>query len=131
MGFCSRWKFPTQGMTVLSGTGHPEGWKLPSRTEHHIRFFFLHNNPKNLVYFKVLRIFFRLGENTWLRCNFITQAKSVAISVWCARTDATCQVSLKSVYQFRRRRFYFIYGHGSILGYVTWIIYVHICSPFM
>ena len=42
MGFCSRWKFPTQGMTVLSGTearrgsaqhGHPEGWKLPSRTD--------------------------------------------------------------------------------------------------
>ena len=26
-----------------------------------------------------------LGENTWVRCNFITQAKSVAISVWCAR----------------------------------------------
>ena len=30
-------------------------------------------------------IFFSLGENTWVRCNFITQAKSVAISVWCAR----------------------------------------------
>ena len=30
-------------------------------------------------------VFFRLGENTWVRCNFITQAKSVAISVWCAR----------------------------------------------
>ena len=29
--------------------------------------------------------FFSLGENTWVRCNFITQAKSVAISVWCAR----------------------------------------------
>ena len=35
MVFCSRWKFPTLGMTVLSGT---EGWKLPSRTEPHIRF---------------------------------------------------------------------------------------------
>ena len=65
--------------------GHPEGWKLPSRTEHHIRFFFLHNNPQNLVYFKVLHNFLSLGENTWVRCNFITQAKSVAISVWCAR----------------------------------------------
>ena len=30
-------------------------------------------------------VFFSLGENTWVRCNFITQAKSVAISVWCAR----------------------------------------------
>ena len=42
----------------------------------------------NLVYFKVLHNFFgalSLGENTWVRCNFITQAKSVAISVWCAR----------------------------------------------
>ena len=26
-----------------------------------------------------------LGENTWVRCNFITKAKRVAISVWCAR----------------------------------------------
>ena len=42
--------------------GHPEGWKLPSRTEHHIRFFFLHNNPQNLVYFKVLRVF-----SSWVR----------------------------------------------------------------
>ena len=32
-----------------------------------------------------------LGENTWVRCNFITQAKSVAISVWCARTRFTAQ----------------------------------------
>ena len=31
--------------------------------------------------------FFSLGENTWVRCNFITQAKSVAISVWCARNE--------------------------------------------
>ena len=38
--------------------GHPLGWKLPSRTEHHIRFFFLHNNPQNLVYFKVFFFFF-------------------------------------------------------------------------
>ena len=39
MVFCSRRKFPTLGMTVLSGTsaslgsaqhGHPLGWKLPS-----------------------------------------------------------------------------------------------------
>ena len=30
-------------------------------------------------------VFFSLGENTWVRCNFITQAKSVAISVWYAR----------------------------------------------
>ena len=33
-------------------------------------------------------VFFSLGENTWVRCNFITQAKSVAISVWCARKSA-------------------------------------------
>ena len=47
MVFCSRWKFSTLGMTVLSATsaslgsaqhGHPLGWKLPSRTEPHIRF---------------------------------------------------------------------------------------------
>ena len=31
-----------------------------------------------------------LGENTWVRFNFITQAKSVAISVWCARKHITC-----------------------------------------
>ena len=37
-------------------------------------------------------IFFSLGENTWVRCNFITQAKSVAISVWCARIR--CHYSL-------------------------------------
>ena len=30
-----------------------------------------------------------LGENTWVRCNFITQAKSLAISVWCARKNFT------------------------------------------
>ena len=35
--------------------------------------------------FCVFFFFFCLGENTWVRCNFITQAKSVAISVWCAR----------------------------------------------
>ena len=45
--------------------GHPEGWKLPSRKEHHFRFFFLHNNPQNLVYFKVLRNF--LAHLAWLR----------------------------------------------------------------
>ena len=36
MVFCSRWKFPTLGMTAQHG--HPLGWKLPSRTESHIRF---------------------------------------------------------------------------------------------
>ena len=68
--------------------GHPEGWKLPSRKEHHIRFFFLHNNPQ-IWFISRFCVFFgalSLGENTWVRCNFITQAKSVAISDWCART---------------------------------------------
>ena len=36
--------------------------------------------------------FFSLGENTWVRCNFITQAKSVAISVWCARKLFTLNI---------------------------------------
>ena len=39
--------------------------------------------------------FFSLGENTWVRCNFITQAKNVAISVWCARNNfprAVCPI---------------------------------------
>ena len=39
-------------------------------------------------------VFFSLGENTWVRCNFITQAKSVAISVWCARIAISKQVAL-------------------------------------
>ena len=34
-----------------------------------------------------------LGENTWVRCNFITQAKNVAISVWCARNNSTLRLS--------------------------------------
>ena len=52
-------------------------------------------------------VFFRLGENTWVRCNFITQAKSVAISVWCARItlsraahiddEATARIAIASV----------------------------------
>ena len=29
MGFCSRWKFPTQGMTVLSGTEVPLSTVIP------------------------------------------------------------------------------------------------------
>ena len=33
MVFCSRWKFPTLGMTVLSGTSAP-------KTEPHIRFLY-------------------------------------------------------------------------------------------
>ena len=37
MVFCSRWKFPILGMTEH---GHPLGWKLPSRTEPHIRFLY-------------------------------------------------------------------------------------------
>ena len=39
--------------------------------------------------------------------------------------DASCQVSLKSVHLFGGRRFFkgfTIYGHGSYLGHVTWII---------
>ena len=45
MVFCSRWKFPTLGMTSRLGSaqhGHPLGWKLPSRTEPHIRFLYYH-----------------------------------------------------------------------------------------
>ena len=40
--------------------------------------------------FQGFAYFFSLGENTWVRCNFITQAKSVAISVWCARNILLC-----------------------------------------
>ena len=57
MVFCSRWKFPTLGMTVLSGTeaqhGHPLGWKLPSRTEPHIRFL----NALKSIYYEILNRF--------------------------------------------------------------------------
>ena len=41
-----------------------------------------------------------MGENTWVGCNFITQAKSVAISVWCARNTDPTQAGL---YSNRRR----------------------------
>ena len=41
--------------------------------------------PKIWLISRFCVFFFSLGENTWVRCNFITQAKSVAISVWCAR----------------------------------------------
>ena len=36
--------------------------------------------------------------------------------------------------KFQRRRFLIgitIYGHGGHLGHVTWIIYIHIGSPFL
>ena len=44
-----------------------------------------------------------------------------------------CQDSLKSVNQFRRRylKGFTIYGHSCHLGHVTWIIYIHIGSPFL
>ena len=42
--------------------------------------------PPKIWFISRFCVFFSLGENTWVRCNFITQAKSVAISVWCART---------------------------------------------
>ena len=38
MVFCSRWKFPTLWSLGSAQHGHPLGWKLPSRTEPHIRF---------------------------------------------------------------------------------------------
>ena len=45
------------------------------------------------------------------------------------------QVSLKSIHQFRRRRFFgrvfTTYGRGGQLGHVTWIIYIHFRSPFL
>ena len=41
--------------------------------------------------------FFSLAENTWVRCNFITQAKSVAISVWCARIASYAHETLFKV----------------------------------
>ena len=44
-----------------------------------------------------------------------------------------CQVSLKSVNQFRRRclKDFTIYGHGGHLGHVNWIIYIYIDFPFL
>ena len=72
-------------MREVSRVCHPEGWKLPSRTEHHIKILFLAQQPPKSGLFQGFAYFFSLGENTWVRCNFITQAKSVAISVWCAR----------------------------------------------
>ena len=47
--------------------------------------------------------------------------------------ETTCQVLLKSVHRFWKRRFlmgfYHIYGHGGHLGHVTWIIYKQIGIP--
>ena len=45
----------------------------------------------------------------------------------------SCQVSLKSVHRFWRRflKVFTIYGHVGHLGHVTWIIYIHIGSPFL
>ena len=59
-------------------------------------------------------VFFRLGENTWVRCNFITQAKSVAISVWCARKGGSiefpqsmyCSKTKKKVYPCKPQLFW-------------------------
>ena len=50
--------------------------------------------PK-IWFFQGFAYFFSLGENTWVRCNFITQAKSLAISVWCARMSII--VTLKKI----------------------------------
>ena len=46
--------------------------------------------------------------------------------------DASCHVSLKSVNQFQIMilKDFTIYGRGGHLGYVTWINYIHIGSPF-
>ena len=48
--------------------------------------------------------------------------------------DASCQVSLKPVRQFRRRRFlkgFTIYGHCGQFGHVTKIIDIYIRSHFL
>ena len=88
MGFWRRWVFPTQGMTVLSGTEavprsiknliwgsvvdgsaqhcHPEGWKHPSTTYPHIRLFFLHNATEKLKRIYVVC----LVRNTRVRTEF-------------------------------------------------------------
>ena len=61
------------------------------------------------------------GHNLFIHCSTLVH-------------NATCQVLLKLVYRFRKRRFlkdFTIYGHGSHLGHVTWIINVHIASPFL
>ena len=105
MGFCSRWKFPTQGMTVLSGT------EAPPRVIPRVGNFHLEKNtildsfsctttPKIWFISRFCVIFgaLNLGKNTWVRCNFITQAKSVAISVWCAR------ISIPTDFKWEHRR---------------------------
>ena len=48
--------------------------------------------------------------------------------------NATLQVSLKSVDQFKRRRIFMVYTihvHVGHLGHVTWTIYINFGSPFL
>ena len=55
-----------------------------------------------------------LGENTWVRCNFITQAKSVAISVWCARNLRIKPTPRQESLLKKCAGIRIILGHGSI-----------------
>ena len=45
--------------------------------------------------------------------------------LWAGVTDAIYQVVWKSVHQFRRGRFFAIYGHDGHLGYVTTIVSIN------
>ena len=59
------------------------------------------------------------------------QAKVIIYIRWARVPDAACQVLLKSVQQFKSRRFFkvfTIYGHGSHLGHV--IVYINFDFPF-
>ena len=68
--------------------GHPSGWKRPSTTEPHIGFFFLHNTTE-----KLNRIFVVcLGKNTRVRTEFLSQAKTTDVLIWCARNRKKMQV---------------------------------------
>ena len=67
MVFFSRWKFPTLGMTVQHG--HPLGWKLPSRTEPHIRFLYSHSTQPNLIFWNT-KVMTLLPHNVILNLDF-------------------------------------------------------------
>ena len=46
----------------------------------------------------------------------------------------SCQVSMKLIHLFCRRRFlkgFNIHNHGGCVGHVSWINYIHIGSPFL